>query len=486
MSPKQTPKETQMTLLPDQPAAVPRLERLSGGGLVVIRLDGEVLMSFAENDVVQHKYSATLAARNQWTSQAQIAKAWGVSRRSVVKWIAQYRRTGLVGFASPGGRPKIVTEAMKRGIVHLREQRTGIDEISVTFGISRGSVCEVLYGRRRLAATPELPGWPEPDSATAEQQETGLAPELPRETTRPAVAAAEVAVAPASVTEATACHEALVAEEVQTTPAGTDAGGVPRPERAYIASGDGDDPLDRKGDRLAAYLGLIEEASPLFAEHNPVEGLGSLLALAQFFRGSFLGHVQRVFVTLGPAFYGLRSVFSTLFLMAVQRIRNPERLDRYTPLRLGRLLGLDRSPSVKTLRAKLKALAQRRQASNLMNLVARDLMAGEDLPGAVLYVDGHVQCFYGKEKVGQVFSTSKNRVVKGSTDYWVNRPDGTPLLCLPTAFNEPLNRMLPTLVLQAQKICGPRKLTVVFDRGGAEAATYEWCGSTHYLMAFCA
>ena len=82
--------------------------------------------------------------------------------------------------------------------------------------------------------------------------------------------------------------------------------------------------------------------------------------------------------------------------------------------------------------------------------------------------------FTGKRRLARCFSTSKNRVVKGSTDYWVNRPDGTPLLCLPTAFNEPLNRMLPTLVLQAQKICGPRKLTVVFDRGGAEAATYEW------------
>ena len=219
MSPKQTPKETQMTLLPDQPAAVPRLERLSGGGLVVIRLDGEVLMSFAENDVVQHKYSATLAARNQWASQAQIAKDWGVSRRSVVKWIAQYRRTGLARFASPGRAPEDRDRGDEAWIVHLREQRTGIDEISVTFGISRGSVCEVLYGRRRLAATPELPGWRELDSATAEQQETGLAPELPRETTRPAVAAAEVAVAPASVAEATACHEALVAEEVQTTPA---------------------------------------------------------------------------------------------------------------------------------------------------------------------------------------------------------------------------------------------------------------------------
>jgi hypothetical protein len=470
---KQTEHEQPLTLLPEEPTAVPRLERLTGQGLIVIRVDGEVLMSFEETDTVQDKYSAVLAARNQWGRQREIAKAWGVSRRSVVKWVGQYRRAGLAGFQRPSGRPPMVTEPMKRGIMQLREQRVGIDEISTRFGISRGSVCEVLYGRRRLVVTPELPNRAEPDSVTAEQQEGGVVSEQPGEVEKPRVAPESAAVAVETSASVEAVAVAPEAKEAVALCAEADAAVTPMPE-PMAASSDEENPLDRKGDRLAAYLGLIEEATPLFAEHESVEGLGSFLALALFLRGSFLSYVKRVFVTLGPAFYGLRSVFITLFLMAVQRIRNPERLDCYSPLRLGRLLGLDRSPSVKTLRAKLKALAQRKQASNLMNLVARDLVAGEELPQAVLYVDGHVQCYYGKGKVGQVFSTSKHRVIKGSTDYWVNRPDGTPLLCLPVAFNEPLNRRLPAIVLQAQKVCGHRKLTVVFDRGGAEAATYEW------------
>ena len=48
--------------------------------------------------------------------------------------------------------------------------------------------------------------------------------------------------------------------------------------------------------------------------------------------------------------------------MALLRIRNPEQLTEQAPGELGRLLGLDRAPEVKTLRRKLKELGERDQA----------------------------------------------------------------------------------------------------------------------------
>jgi hypothetical protein len=60
---------------------------------------------------------------------------------------------------------------------------------------------------------------------------------------------------------------------------------------------------------------------------------------------------------LGPAFYGLRTSLLTLLLMALWCIKRPEGLKEYSPQELGRVLGLDRAPEVKTLRRKLAQLA---------------------------------------------------------------------------------------------------------------------------------
>ncbi len=133
------------------------------------------------------------------------------------------------------------------------------------------------------------------------------------------------------------------------------------------------------------------------------------------------------------------------FLMAILRIKNPEQINRRNPQKLGRILGLDRAPSVKTLRCKIRILASRAQGVNLMTLLGKKRFAEATLPDAILYIDGHVQCYYGKRKLGKTFSTTRNRALKATTDYWVNLGDGTPLLCIPTEFNQSMSRILPEL-----------------------------------------
>ncbi len=133
----------------------------------------------------------------------------------------------------------------------------------------------------------------------------------------------------------------------------------------------------------------------------------------------------------------------SLFLMAVLGIRNPEQLTRRNPQKLGRILGLDRAPSVRTLRRKIRLLSGRTQAVNLMNLLGQKRFEEFSMPDAVLYVDGHVQCYYGTRKLGKTFSTIRNRALKANTDYWVNLKDGTPLLCIPTELNQSMGQFLP-------------------------------------------
>jgi hypothetical protein len=159
--------------------------------------------------------------------------------------------------------------------------------------------------------------------------------------------------------------------------------------------------------------------------------------------------------------------------MAILRIKNPEQLNRRNPQKLGRILGLDRAPSVKTLRRKIRVLAGRTQGINLMTLLGKKRFEEAMPPDAILYVDGHVQCYYGKRKLGKTFSTTRNRALKATTDYWVNLGDGTPLLCIPTEFNQSMSRILPDIIRQAKKLCKNKRLTIVFDRAGASAFVFE-------------
>src|SRR5262245_42896309 len=71
---------------------------------------------------------------------------------------------------------------------------------------------------------------------------------------------------------------------------------------------------------------------------------------------------------IGPAFYGLRTTLLTLLFMALLGIQRPKHLKERDPAALGRLLGLDRAPEVKTLRRKLTRLRSEEHTSELQSL----------------------------------------------------------------------------------------------------------------------
>src|SRR6202007_1661051 len=109
--------------------------------------------------------------------------------------------------------------------------------------------------------------------------------------------------------------------------------------------------LDRDAsDRQLAYLGLLDDAAPLFREGSSVPGVGVLLALPCVIESGLFQISRKLYGEIGPAFYGLRTMLLTLVLMALLRIKRPEQLKERDPAAFGRLLGLDRAPEVKTLR----------------------------------------------------------------------------------------------------------------------------------------
>ena len=72
---------------------------------------------------------------------------------------------------------------------------------------------------------------------------------------------------------------------------------------------------------------------------------------------------------------------------------------RVPPGALGRVLGLDRAPEVKTIRRKLAELAAAGKAADLVMALARRHAAARAGRAGVLYADGDARVYYGTRQV---------------------------------------------------------------------------------------
>src|SRR2546429_433926 len=224
---------------------------------------------------------------------------------------------------------------------------------------------------------------------------------------------------------------------------------------------------DRSLDRLLAVLGRLDDAQPLFAPAQNLPRAGVLLAIPALVASGLLPAAEKIYESLRPSFYGLRTTLVAYVLLALLRIRRPEALKEYSPGELGRIVGLDRMPEVKTLRRKLSQLAKRKGSYKLGQEIARRRIRERGRVVGFLYVDGHVRAYHGKHTIPKGYVTSRRLAAPATTDYWMSDRRGDPLFLVTADANAAMTRMLPSLLGEARKLLGPkRKATVVFDRGG--------------------
>jgi hypothetical protein len=235
----------------------------------------------------------------------------------------------------------------------------------------------------------------------------------------------------------------------------------------------------RRREGHCVVLGLLEDAPPLFGSAPAVPRAGVLLALPVLVASGVFECAQQIYGSLGPAFYGLRTSLLTLLLMALWRIKRPEGLKEYSPQDLGRVLGLDRAPEVKTLRRKLARLAAAGKAAPFGQALARQRVSlrGEAL--GFLYIDGHVRVYHGKHTLPKAHVTRMRISLPATSDYWVNDTAGDPLFVVTAQANAGLVKMLPGILEQIRALAGQRRVTVVFDRGGYSPKLFQ-----HILAGF--
>jgi len=233
------------------------------------------------------------------------------------------------------------------------------------------------------------------------------------------------------------------------------------------------DPTDRHFDRLLACMGALDDALPLFQTGRRIPHAGVLLAVPALIQSGFLSVAREVYGSIGPAFYGLRSTLLVLLFMALLRIRRPEGLKEQVPAELGMLVGLDRSPEVKTLRHKLERLASLRRAEQFGQELARLRVETRGETLGFLYVDGHVRVYHGKHHLPKAHVTRMRISLPATSDYWINDQVGDPLFMVTAKANAGLVQVLPDLLAQTRKLMGDRPITIVFDRGGWSPALFS-------------
>jgi len=405
----------------------------------VVLVCGIILAQYSVGDAMAEANAMVSLVDQGWADQVEVSRAFECATRTVRRYLRRFEEGGLAALGRsagyPRGRPR-VRSSRSRLVCRLKGAGHSNREIARRIGVSEVAVRKLL---RRLGWAPSRPV-----QGLLSIDVPGANPNLSA-STAPTAATAPAMAAPSANPNLSASPVAGD-EEIPFT---LDT-----------------DPANRSRDRLLACLGLLDDAAPLFRAGVRVPRAGVLLALPAIIDSGVLDIVRDLYGSIGPAFYGLRTTLVAMLLMALLRIKRPEGLKEHLPEELGRLLGLDRAPEVKTLRRKLTRLAALGQAAAFGRALARKRVATRGAAFGFLYVDGHVRVYHGKHTLPKTHVAQMRRAMPATSDYWVNDAAGEPLFVVTAEANAGMVKMLPIVLAEVRTLLPGRRVTIVFDRGG--------------------
>jgi transposase len=421
--------------------------RAAGEQRVVV-VAGLPVHHYVAGDSVAEAYAMVFLVDSGFAQQNEVARAFRCSVRTVRRHQRRYGHGGMAALAARSGwrpgRRRVATKRI-RVVEQLKAQGMSNREIARRLGVTENAIRK-LVGPSQEGTQATLP-------LVAAEASAGT-------TATSGSAATATSTGPAASRSAGADSSSGGTRARSDGQDGGDDDEEPVPMSLDV------DAADRSFDRLLACFGLLDDAAPVFAPARGVAGAGVLVAIPALVDSGIFVLARKLYGHIGPAFSGLRTTVLTLLLLALLRIKRPEHLKERDPAGLGRLLGLDRAPEVKTLRRKLTRLAASHRAEQLGAELARHRVEQRGHVVGFLYVDGHVRAYHGKHALPKAFVTTRRLAMPATTDYWVNDSVGDPLLVLTAPANAGLTKMLPEVLDQVRKVVGQRRVTVVFDRGG--------------------
>lgn len=379
--------------------------------LAFARRDGQVTYFNGDMPLFVHEQSDLASFRmisaqfvvNGCATQAQIARAFGVAKISIKRAVKRYREQGPKGFyVSKRARgPAVLTAAALAQAQRLFDEELRVAEVAERLGIKRDTLSKaVRAGRLQVRARVK----------------------------------SSAALLITNKSERTLADSAA--------PMGMGALNV-------LA-------------RMAASVGALDAVAPQFVPAVDVPCGGVLFALPALLA---LGLIDSTpgFLQLPKGYYGLDSVMVLLAFMALARVQSMEQLRYQPPGEWGQLLGLDRVPEVRTLRAKVRLLSAQEQAAPWRAALSQRWMHAAPAQAGTLYVDGHVRVYNGAQtQLPRHYVARQRLCLRASTDYWVNAMDGQPFFVVNQAVD-------PGLIHVIEQDIVPRLLREVPGQPSAEA-----------------
>jgi hypothetical protein len=391
-----------------------------GGGLVTVH--GLATFAWDGGDEAGRRLAAVQLVRLRAASQGQVAAAFGADPATVWRWDKALAGGGVAALVPSRRGPKGASRLTAQLIARIAELDAGgetLRQIAAATGVSTFSVRSAL-GRVAARAGDDALGAGQParPDALGEQDEDGEHQE----------------------------------ERLPVLP----------------------DPLPRDAERTLARFGLLGEgAEPVFAPGARYPLAGLLLALPALEATGLTGAAREVYGRLKNGYYGLAATLLTLVFLALAGEPRAEGATRIPPAALGRVLGLDRAPEVKTIRRKLGELAAAGKARELMMALARRHAAAKPDALGFLYVDGHARAYYGTRSVQKTHIARLKFPAPATMETWVADSGGDPVFMVAAEPSESLAAEIKRLLPQLRQVVGEgRKVTVCFDRGGWSPAVF--------------
>jgi transposase-like protein len=388
------------------------LEGPDGG---VVFVFGLATFSYAASDEAGRRLAAVQLVASKIATSLDVASAFGVSGVTLWKWNRDYTRHGVAGLMRARTGPKgpiKLTQALAARIVELDATGLTLLQIAAQAGVSTATV-RVALGRVGPVAEPTLEPIRGSDAvvATTDQDD-----EVDEDLTDLVVLAAPVA---------------------------------------------------RTAERVAARFGDLREAPVVITQGAQLPLAGLLLALPALEMTGLLEVSTEVFPPMSKGFYGLRVVLLMGVFMALLREPRAEGATRIRPADLGRLLGLDRAPEVKTLRRKFAELAGHGRGAQLQGALATHHASTRPDAVGFLFLDGHVRVYTGTRALPKTHIARMRIAGPATEETWVGDADGDPVMVITAAPSQSLAAELHRLLPDLRAVIGPhRRATVVFDRGG--------------------
>ncbi len=390
-----------------------------GGGVVWVH--GLATFAWDAGDEAARRLAGVQLWQLKAASQAQVAAGFGVIPVSVWRWAKALAAGGVVALIPDRKGPRRPSALTPQKVARIRElDGEGMRKaaIAAAAGVSETSVRNVL---RAAGATEPAP-----------RDEAALAAEEPAD-------------------------EPLTAEEPSAE--------AEEPDGALPVL---PDPVPRDAERALARFGLLGEgAAPAFTPGARYPLAGLLIALPALEQTGLLACARQVYGRLRDGYYSLDTVLVHLVFQALLREPRAEGATRVPPPAMGRVLGLDRAPEVKTIRRKTGELAAAGKAADLQMAIARHRAQARPGDLAFMYIDGHTRAYFGTRDVQKMHVARLKFPGPATEETWVTDGAGDPLLVVMAEPSASLAAQIKELLPKLREIAGQdRKPTLCFDRGG--------------------